>query len=163
MRSVKRLLGRGFTLVELVLVLVLVGILAVYAMPKLIGRSSFDSSGMHNGTLAYLRYAQKTAIAQRRTVCVAFTSVSVALSVAGAAGATSCSSGKALAGPDGNAAFSVSGQSYAATPTSFNFDALGEPLSAANGTVLSSPQSLAVSGWGKTIIVEALTGYVHEQ
>ncbi|HZW22007.1 type II secretion system protein, partial [Noviherbaspirillum sp.] len=63
----------GFTLTELIVTLVILGILAIAIVPRFLDRSTFDSRGFHDETLAILRYAQKTAIAQRRNVCVAFT------------------------------------------------------------------------------------------
>lgn len=62
--------SRGFTLVELIMVLVLLGILAVFIAPKFSDPSTFTARGFHDETIAILRYAQKTAIAERRTVCV---------------------------------------------------------------------------------------------
>ena len=56
----------GFTLIELVVILVLVGILSVVAGPVIWQRLSFDAAAFHDRALATVRYAQKTAIAQRR-------------------------------------------------------------------------------------------------
>jgi len=69
---------RGFTLVELVVILVILGILAVAVMPRFADRGVFDARGFYDGTLSALRYAQKSAIAQRRNVCVAFSAAGVA-------------------------------------------------------------------------------------
>lgn len=65
---------RGFTLIELIMVMVMLGVLAVFAAPRIFNSDDFYARGFHDETLALLRYAQKTAIAQRRTVCVTFTS-----------------------------------------------------------------------------------------
>ncbi|TAF71567.1 MAG: type II secretion system protein, partial [Curvibacter sp.] len=50
----------GFTLVELVMVIVLLGILAVYAVPRMLNSGDFYARGFHDQSMAYLRYAQKT-------------------------------------------------------------------------------------------------------
>ena len=55
--------NNGFTLVELVMTLVLIGILSSVALPKFFGRNSFDERVFFNDTLNAFRYAQKTAIA----------------------------------------------------------------------------------------------------
>ena len=71
--------SRGFTLVELVITLVLLSALAVFVAPRLSGVSDFQARGFHDETLALLRHAQKSAIAQRRTVCVLFAANSASL------------------------------------------------------------------------------------
>lgn len=155
---------RGFTLIELIMVLVLLGILAAYAAPRIFNRGDFDARGMHDMSLAYLRYAQKTAIAQRRTVCVAFAANGMTLRVANAAGATDCAAGVALNGPDGNPGL-AGPVNYTATPDNMAFDALGQPLSgvaATLGAVLNAATAINVVGAGRTVTIEAGTGYVHD-
>ena len=73
--------ARGFTLIELVMVLVLLGVLAVYAAPKVLNTGDFSARGFHDETLGMLRYAQKTAIAHRRTVCVTPGATGVTLTI----------------------------------------------------------------------------------
>lgn len=150
----------GFTLIELIMVLVLLGILAAYAAPRIFNRSDFDARGMEDMTMSYLRYAQKTAIAQRRTVCLSITGSGISLTLAATAATASCAT--ALNGPDGKAALAVSGISYATRPAAnFSFDGLGQPVNA-TGTALTSAQTFTVAGGSRTITVEAATGYVHD-
>lgn len=59
----------GFTLIELVMVLVLTGILAVFVMPRLFDRT-LDERGLHDAVKAALQHARRAAVAQRRFVCV---------------------------------------------------------------------------------------------
>lgn len=157
---------RGFTLLELIVVMVLLGILSIYAAPRLSNTSDFDAFGFHGETLAYLRYAQKTAIAQRRTVCVAFASSSVTLSIASSSGSYDCAAAGDLTGPRGERApvtlIARSGVTFAATPISFNFDGLGQPISAAGTGGAQGTQTIQIKDVGKSITVETVTGYVHE-
>ena len=164
---------QGFTLVELVMVLVILGVLAVFALPRMIGSNDTAARGLHDRTLSYLRFAQKTAIAQRRTVCVTFTNSSVSLRIANADGTYSCASpnGVVLAGADGKTSASVTGASYVAstvngvgclaTPTAFSFDGLGQPVDG-SGVALGSARCVQVGNASNSITVEAATGYVHE-
>lgn len=153
--------ARGFTLIELIMVIVMLGILAAYAVPRMFDSTAFNARGFHDETLAYLRYAQKTAVAQRRTVCVTFTSSSLTLAIASAAATTTCATAGTLTGPKGDSGSTITlsangGVTYSSLPTSFNFDGLGQPINPATG------QTLQVLGASNSITVEAGTGYVHE-
>lgn len=152
----------GFTLIELIMVVVILGVLAVVAVPRIFSSSDFYARGFHDETLALLRYAQKSAIAQRRTVCVTFSSGSATLTMASAAGTADCATATPLAGPNGSPTISArSGIGYSPTPTSFNFNGLGQPLSATGGTALATNVTIQIAG-AANVVVEAQTGYVHD-
>lgn len=139
---------RGYSLLELVSVLLLLGILAAVAAPSLSGSRAIDEAAFVSDVRAALRFAQRTAIAQRRTVCVAFTTASVALTMAPAA-AGACSA--TLAGPGGEQpAATTGGEGFSSVPADFSFDALG---------AASVGQTLAFRS--ASITVDAGTGYVH--
>jgi MSHA pilin protein MshC len=158
--------ARGFTLVELVMVVVILGVLAAYAAPRILNSGDFYSRGFHDETLAYLRYAQKMAVAQRRTVCVAFgsgTPGTVTLTMASTAAATNCTTAGALAGPKGESPVVLTaraGVAFVSVPSAFNFDGLGQPIT--SGGAAQSTQTFQVNGVSNTITVETGTGYVHE-
>lgn len=145
----------GFTLVELIVVMVVVGILAVTVMPRFADQGGFAARGFYDGTLSILRYAQKSAVAQRRTVCVAFgADSSVTLTIASSAGGA-CDTD--LAGPEGGVPYTLAapnGVVFAAQPADFNFLSSG---AASVGQTFSVAQ-LA----DKNITVVATTGYVQE-
>jgi MSHA pilin protein MshC len=145
----------GFTLVELVVILILVGILSAVAIPRLVGIGSHDTRGFYDRVASGLRYAQKQAIAKRRNVCATFSATSVTFSFAAAAGAGQpCDTN--LAGPAGQSPYTLapqgSGITFTPTPTNFSFDALGRP---------SIGQTISITGDGtRTLSVEPETGYV---
>jgi MSHA pilin protein MshC len=143
---------RGFTLVELVMTMVIVGILGAVVAPRLLTTSVFQSRGFADQVQATLRYAQKIAIAQHRFVCVAFTINSVKLTTG-----TTNGCGTELVSLSGAATTSITANpasiSFTATPAGFYFDALGKP---------SLPtQNINVNNVPNSIVVEAETGYVH--
>ena len=53
----------GFTLVELILVIVLLGIVSAVAIPRFSNTTSFDERVLFDDTLNALRYSQKLAVA----------------------------------------------------------------------------------------------------
>jgi MSHA pilin protein MshC len=60
----------GFTMIELITVMVLIGVLSALAASRFFERSSFEARAFSDRTLAMLRYGQKLAIAQNRPVYV---------------------------------------------------------------------------------------------
>jgi len=70
----------GFTLVELVMMMVVIGILAAVALPRM-QTDVYRALEFHDKTVAALRYAQKTATSHRRMVCIGFTASTVTLTI----------------------------------------------------------------------------------
>ncbi len=54
--------SKGFTLIELVMVIIILGILAATAIPKFAGQSAYDERFFYEDVLAGLRHAQKLAM-----------------------------------------------------------------------------------------------------
>lgn len=160
---------RGFTMIELIMVIVILGVLAVFAAPRLFNSDDLYARGFHDETLAYLRYAQKTAIAQRRTVCVNFvSSSSLTLSIALNSATVDCTTAGALTGPKGDVASTTltakagSGVAYKTMPAlvNFNYNGLGQPITSTGAAMAT--QTIQVLGVDKSITIESATGYVHE-
>ena len=144
---------RGFTLVELITVLLIVGVLAVAVAPRFFTAGIFQSRGFADQVQATLRYAQKQAIARHRNVCVTISSNAVSLMIANANGAASpCDTNLVLPGQSSNTISAPSASIALAPAASFNFDALGST---------PAQQTFTISGANNNIVVEAETGYVH--
>lgn len=83
---------RGFTLVELVMVIVLVGVLAVFAVPRMLDLSAWRLRAFADEMQSTTAAMQRLALAQRRPVVASFTTAGASYAyVAGAAlGAVNC-------------------------------------------------------------------------
>lgn len=134
-------------MVELIITMMIVGILAVSVVPRLENLSAFDAIGFHDQTVATLRFAQKTALAQRRAVCVTTSDTGVSLKIAAAATDNDACAAGAVFTPPFSPRTSTGLQS-----ATFNFLRLGETDQAADTT-------LTVTN-ANTITIDRVTGYV---
>lgn len=146
----------GFTLVELVVVIMVIGILSAVAMPKFFDNRSFAERGYYETLVGAIRFAQKTAVASGCPVRVTVAAGSYAAAQQ-AASAGRCdpadiswavpvrlADGEPLAG---NAPTGVT----AAPPLTWTFDTLGR-------TSLGADTAIAVGPFSMT--VQAASGYV---
>ena len=153
-------------MLELVTVIAIMGILSVVIIPTFsnVSGNGLYARGFHDETLALLRFGQKAAIAQRRTVCVNFSGkTSVTLKIAATSAALDCKTD--LQGPKsgsntGASIIAMSGVAYTTTPQNFNFDGLGQPVDALGALV--GIQTIKVGNAAKMITVEPVTGYTHD-
>ena len=136
--------------------MVILGIIGVLAAPRMFDRQSFDARGFFDQAQAAVRYAQKTAIAQRRLVHVNLTANAMCLTYVADPNCVNTSASDIVLSPASGQRFykeAPSGVTFN-TVGSFSFNALGRP---------SAAQSIGVTGDGmtRTILVESETGYVH--
>jgi len=80
----------GFTMVELITVMVLIGVLAAIGIPRLMGENSVNAVVFGDQVASALRTAQKSAVAKRRIVCVTTLQRTLQLRISTAAGSVSC-------------------------------------------------------------------------
>lgn len=138
----------GFTLAELVIVIVVAAILAAIAIPQFNLRE-IDATWFHEQVRSGVRYAQRTAVAQRRCVFVSVAPTQLSLLYGDASCAITATAVTDLAKNQAFVLTAPTGITLGAAPNPFSFNGLGQPSSAAT-----------VSVDGKVVTVNAETGYV---
>lgn len=143
-------------MVELILVIVVAGILATVAVPRMLGRTGFDTRGFADQLAATVRFAQKLAVAQRTDVFVQLTANDATLCYLATA---PCPVASQAPGPGGEKPYTVSapnGVAIASPVAALDFDARGRPVN------LAAQLDIQVNGSGTHhVFVEQETGYVH--
>lgn len=149
----------GFTLVELVVVLLVAGVLLAVGMPRFFNQLTFQEWGFSDELGGALRYAQKLAVASGCDTQVAISSSGYQLNQR-----ASCDSGAfttlvRLPGGDASGYAGSAPGGITLTSVSLYFDSLGRPRDSAGGSLLASSTTLNVGS--RTLTVEPQTGYVH--
>jgi MSHA pilin protein MshC len=128
--------SKGFTLVELIMVVVLIGIMAVSVVPKFVDTSAFSLAGGAGMAAADIRYAQELAMGTHASKSIVFTS--------------------------GNTYYTVDSRNVnlpskvtISSGATFTFNSLGEPTTGGGSSV-----TLSAGAETKTITVESYTGRV---
>lgn len=164
----------GFTVVELVLVIALVGILSALAIPRFFDRAVYDTVTATEQLRAILRYAQKTAIARHRDVFVQLAPNRVALCFANE---DPCTEGNRVRPPAGENSWSAATRTAcgvrnwmcegrpanitgSANLAAIRFDALGQPLAPAADQAVNLRVTISGGGTTQSVNVAAETGYV---
>ncbi len=175
--------ARGFTLIELVAVMLIAGLMASFAASRFFQRATFDARSFSDQVSNIVRYGQKLAVAQNRPVFVRINADSVALCFDAACGAanrvvppagSNSGSKETLQYCEGLRNWLCEGRPAGVTldinPVNmslFYFDALGKPHAASNvfpaASTFPARLALRVQGDGvpRTISVEGETGYVY--
>jgi len=157
-------LQKGFTLVELVVVIVILGIISAVAAPRFFDIQSYKERGFSDELISALRYAQKKAVASGCDIRVEVTSTgfSVYRHTASSSCGTLPPATTIIADPSGEPYI---GQSpLALNPATVVFDALGR-LRDSGYLLLStpllitdtqSPPGINIKIWPETGCVEGL-------
>lgn len=156
----------GFTMVELVVIIIMVGILAAVAAPRFSTRD-FSQHGFYTGVKNLLQHARRTAMASRRYQCVDVTGGGTVLSLTRDTGvpegkaaincATSLNLPVVTRGCGSNQVCAPSGVTVTGS-SSLIFDPLGRLVSSP-GVVAVSAATLSIAGEAN-ITVAPETGYV---
>jgi MSHA pilin protein MshC len=128
--------SRGFTLVELIMVVVLISILAVSVVPKFLDTSGFSLAGAAGMAAADIRYTQELAMGTHSSKTIVFTTTNTYYTV------------------DSRNVNLPSKVSISSGAT-FTFNSLGEPTAGGGSSV-----TLSAGAETKTVTVESYTGRV---
>jgi len=151
----------GFTLVELVLVIVLLSIISAVALPRFFGRNDFDQRVFFDGTLNAIRYAQKIAVATGCQTQVAIVDNSFALLREDNCDGSTATFNNSLTVVDpstGNTDYigSQSGVTLTAAQANMSFDSLGRI------SPISSSTDNTITVGSRQITINAQTGFSYD-
>ena len=145
---------QGFTIVELVVVMLLMAVITAVGMSRFASREPFAVQGVADQLMSGLRLAQATALAQRRTVYLQLGATPATLWVCLDAGCA-----QPVTPPGGGTWLLETQDVQLAAALNFSFDAAGTPSFATAQTV-----QVSASGGGSPappIVIEPSSGHVH--
>lgn len=155
--------SHGFTLVELITIIVILGILAVVALPRMNAAMSFRSVEFRDQVIAALRYAQKTATSHRHLVCATLAANTVTLTIDhDKSGACDGAPNNVLNLPGRNSnVLTSSGDGLSSVPAgALFFQPDGRVTSDAAGSETAIANFDAAVEGGGSVVVRGATGYV---
>ena len=131
-------------MIELIVVMLVMGVLAAVAVPRLTDRSAIQERGAQDQLRGMLTHSRKLAVTQQRDVCVLLTPTQ-ASAVYVTAGA--CSAAAAVAAPGGQGAYVIAaplGVSFSGA-TLVRFNPRGQPVPALNQIINVGTLALTVN------------------
>ena len=152
--------SRGFTIVELVTTIVILGIIAAIASPRFFNTSSFETAGFGAEVRSGLRHAQATAMASGCDIRASLGQQGFLLQRwAGSNGCNDHGGALVTLKRAGGGDYSTAVPAGLTVGTAaLYFDSMGRPRDAASGSLLGSALTIPVGN--DSISVNAETGFV---
>ena len=155
----------GFTLVELVAIIVIMGILPVVAAPRFMHLDAFEELGYFEEAIAATRYAQKLAVATGGDIRMRFCDASDSFDISEWTGPVPCptaiTAAQLVARPGHDEAFQsdAPGSVNVKNDLQFFFDRVGRPK-ASSGALITDPADLTIEIGSREIQIVPNTGLV---
>ncbi len=150
----------GFSLVELITVMVIAGILSSVAIPRFFSRHNFDREGYRAEARAAVRYAHKHALASGCSIRVAFSALGYRIERW--QGGSDCNDRSGtltpLVSPNGDEFIGRAPSGVSVANASLYFDRIGRPHDPTSGALLTSALSIQIGT--KSLRIAAETGLV---
>ena len=152
----------GFTMVELITVMVLLGVLAAIGVPRLMGDNGTGAVVFGDQVKSALRLAHKNAVARRRVVCVQAAGTTVSIRIRQAPGLGACDNAMLDGLPDAGFASNSNKLTVANAPATLFFRPDGTVSDSAAGTPLGRTELhiLASGAIERSITLQGSTGHV---
>ena len=148
----------GFTLVELIVVILLIGILSIFAAPKFINDNTFKARGTADEIITSIRHAQRLAMTrgEQYKIDIEPTKYHVIKSV-------DTGSGVEVRHPNGESQYLIDSTNglpanLIKSTVTVEFNSLGQPVNNA-GVLIASDTDISIPPF--TIRIEEETGYAH--
>lgn len=154
----------GFTVVELMLVILIVGILGTVGVSRFFGKQAFDELAFFDESLAAARYAHKLALATRCDVLVDFDGSGFSIeqwSVCSPASHSGPTTAVRHPSSKSGGFVSTAPAGITVSAATFYYDGFGRPRNVTSGALITSVTTISVGS--RAMEIEPETGFTHPQ
>ena len=142
--------NNGFTFVELIVTILIVGILSAYIAPRFFSANTFEQRATSDEIISAIRRAQQLSMTRGESYQFVLTASNYSVQK---------SDGTDIRHPDGTATSTKDfhDKNFSASPITIRFNSLGQPFDTSGNPLLAT--NIAIGA--VTITIEQETGYAH--